>query len=36
LPFSRGNRAIVYQRAKKMLDKRPFGNQYEVCRDSFE
>jgi len=36
LPFSRGNRAIVYQRAKKTCDKRRFGIQYEVCRDSFE
>ncbi|MEQ8825890.1 MAG: FMN-binding glutamate synthase family protein [Filomicrobium sp.] len=36
LPFSRDKRAIVYQRAKKQLDKRPFGTQYEVYQDSFE
>lgn len=36
LPFSRDKRAIVYQRAKKALDKRPFGTQYEVYQDSFE
>lgn len=26
-PFSRDKRAIVYQRAKRDLDKRPFGSQ---------
>ena len=36
LPFSRDKRAIVYQRAKSALDKRPFGTQYEVYRESFE
>ena len=36
LPFNRDKRAIVYQRAKKTLDKRPFATQYEVFRDSFE
>ncbi len=36
LPFSRDKRAIVYQRAKQQLDKRPFGTQYEVYKDSFE
>jgi len=35
-PFSRDKRAIVYQRAKSALDKRPFGTQYEVYQDSFE
>jgi glutamate synthase domain-containing protein 2 len=35
-PFSRDKRAIVYQRAKMQLDKRPFGTQYEVYEDSFE
>src|SRR6266852_3253293 len=29
-PFSREKRALVYQRAKHVLDKRPFGTQYEV------
>src|SRR5262249_1928207 len=27
-PFSRDKRAVVYQRAKLALDKRPFGTQY--------
>jgi len=35
-PFSRDKRAIVYQRAKKQLDKRPFGTQYDVYSDGFE
>ncbi len=35
-PFPRDKRAIVYQRAKKALDKRPFGTQYDVYCDSFE
>ena len=30
MPFPRDKRAIVYQRAKKALDKRPFGTQYDV------
>ena len=29
-PFSRDKRAIVYQRAKKELEKRPFGTQCDV------
>ena len=29
-PFSRDKRALVYQRAKKALDKRPFGTQNDV------
>lgn len=29
-PFPRDQRAIVYQRAKKELDKRPFGTQLDV------
>ena len=29
-PFSRDKRAIVYQRAKHALDKRPFGTQNDV------
>ena len=29
MPFSRNQRAIVYQRAKMALDKRPFGTQRE-------
>lgn len=35
-PFARDKRAIVYQRAKKELDKRPFGTQYDVYQDQFE
>lgn len=35
-PFSRDQRAIVYQRAKKALDKRPFGTQFNVYSDGFE
>jgi glutamate synthase domain-containing protein 2 len=36
LPFSRDKRAVVYQRAKMVLDKRPFGTQYDVYSDGFE
>src|ERR1700689_1093976 len=35
-PFSRDKRALVYQRAKMVLDKRPFGTQYDVYGDGFE
>lgn len=35
-PFSRDKRAIVYQRAKMQLDKRPFGTQYDVYADGYE
>src|SRR5579864_8223386 len=35
-PFSRDKRAIVYQRAKRALDKRPFGTQYDVYSSGFE
>ncbi|WP_368416547.1 FMN-binding glutamate synthase family protein [Falsiroseomonas sp.] len=35
-PFSRDKRAVVYQRAKMQLDKRPFGTQYEVYQPGFE
>ena len=35
-PFPRDKRAIAYQRAKKDLDKRPFGTQYDVYGDDFE
>src|SRR5262245_63297544 len=36
MPFPRDKRAIVYQRAKKALDSRPFGTHYDVYRDQFE
>src|SRR5580700_7742224 len=35
-PFSRDNRALVYQRAKKALDKRPFGTQNDVYASGYE
>jgi glutamate synthase domain-containing protein 2 len=35
-PFSRDKRAIVYQRAKHALDKRPFGTEYDVYQPRFE
>ncbi|WP_439597064.1 FMN-binding glutamate synthase family protein [Falsiroseomonas sp.] len=35
-PFSRDKRAVVYQRAKGQLDKRPFGTQYEVYDEGHE
>ena len=36
MPFPRDKRAIVYQRAKRALDKRPFGTQYDVYESRFE
>ena len=36
MPFSRQQRAIVYQRAKKELDKRPFGTQHDVYGAGYE
>jgi len=36
MPFPRDKRAIVYQRAKQALDKRPFGTQYDVYRNEYE
>jgi len=35
-PFSRNQRAIVYQRAKQQLDKRPFGTQLNVYEAGYE
>ena len=35
-PFSRDKRAVAYQRAKMVLDKRPFGTQYDVYAQGFE
>ncbi len=35
-PFSRDERALVYQRAKGTLDKRPFGTQRDVYDESYE
>ena len=36
VPFSRQQRAIVYERAKNVLDKRPFGTQIDVYGDDYE
>lgn len=36
MPFPRDKRAIVYQRAKGVLDKRPFGTQYDVYQSRYE
>ncbi|HYD15517.1 MAG TPA: FMN-binding glutamate synthase family protein [Hyphomicrobium sp.] len=35
-PFPRDKRSIVYQRAKKELDKRPFGTQFDVYESRYE
>lgn len=35
-PFSREQRRIVYQRAKNVLDKRPFGSQLNMYEEGFE
>ncbi|MDB5619712.1 FMN-binding glutamate synthase family protein [Tardiphaga sp.] len=36
MPFSRDTRALVYQRAKMVLDKRPFGTQKNVYEEGYE
>ena len=36
IPFSRAQRALVYQRAKGVVDKRPFGTQLDVYADDYE
>jgi len=36
MPFSRDTRALIYQRAKMVLDKRPFGTQEDVYHDGYE
>jgi glutamate synthase domain-containing protein 2 len=36
MPFPRDKRSIVYQRAKRALDKRPFGTQLDVYDNRFE
>jgi len=36
VPFSRDQRAIVYQRAKGVLDKRPFGSKADVYAPGYE
>jgi glutamate synthase domain-containing protein 2 len=36
IPFSRAQRALVYQRAKDVVDVRPFGTQLDVYADDYE
>lgn len=36
LPYSRAQRAIIYQRAKGVSDKRPFGTQLNVYEPDYE
>jgi len=36
MPFSRSQRAIVYQRAKRALDTKPFGTQIDVYAEGHE
>jgi len=36
VPFSHMQRAIVYQRAKNVLDKRPFGTELDLYADNYE
>src|ERR1700710_2678907 len=35
MPFSRDTRAVIYQRAKMVLDKRPFGTQEDVYKEGY-
>lgn len=35
-PFTRDKRTIIYQRAKNVLDKRPFGTVYDVYEPPYE
>lgn len=36
VPFSRAQRSLVYQRAKSVEDKRPFGTELDVYGDAYE
>ncbi len=36
VPFSRQQRSLVYQRAKNVIDKRPFGTLIDVYREGYE
>jgi glutamate synthase domain-containing protein 2 len=36
MPFSRDTRSLVYQRAKMVLDKRPFGTQENIYLEGYE
>ena len=35
-PFSRAQRSLVYQRAKNVVDKRPYGTQLQVYASNYE
>ena len=35
-PFSRAQRSLVYQRAKNVVDKRPYGTQLQVYANNYE
>ncbi len=35
-PFSRAQRSLVYQRAKNVIDKRPYGTQLDVYEEHYE
>jgi glutamate synthase domain-containing protein 2 len=36
IPFSRQQRAVVYQRAKQQIDSRPFGTHFDVYQSGYE
>ena len=36
IPFSRAQRSLVYQRAKNIIDKRPYGTQLDVYEEHYE
>ena len=36
IPFSRAQRSLVYQRAKNIIDKRPYGTQLDVYEAHYE
>jgi glutamate synthase domain-containing protein 2 len=36
MPFSRDTRSLIYQRAKMVLDKRPFGTQENIYLEGYE
>ena len=36
IPFSRAQRSLAYQRAKNLIDKRPYGTQIDVYEEHYE
>jgi glutamate synthase domain-containing protein 2 len=36
IPFSRAQRSLAYQRAKNVIDKRPYGTQIDVYEEHYE